>query len=177
MKGFVSAVLAQGDKGGTSAPPGLSHRDTKSGAGSCVPCTAKLHTPKIFFPVDYRGEKRYNGFRRSKMLCGRYRLLHRGVWCWPTARPALFHFCVSCPYCTAFQKILQVIFYRIFCRILDKVRFHDYTEYRIEGYSRLAPFLGYRSNRRAGELWAVAFFIITRRKTADNTDGNHQTGR
>ena len=60
-----------GGQGRYIRPPGLSHRDTKSGAGSCVPCTAKLRAPKIFFPVDYRGEKRYNGFRRSKMLCGR----------------------------------------------------------------------------------------------------------
>ena len=78
--------------GGTSRPPvGTSCGANKRAVQVCM----SLHSPKAHKPIFQRislvkgEESLYNGYGAVLLLCGRMRLLHRGVGCSRTSRPAL----------------------------------------------------------------------------------------
>ena len=78
--------------GGTSRPPvGTSCGANKRAVQVCIP----LHSPATHKPIleeiilVKKEESLYNGCGAEILLCGRFRLLHRGVGCSRTSRPAL----------------------------------------------------------------------------------------
>ena len=70
MKGFVSAVLAQGDKGGTSAPLGFPTETQKAAQGAVFPAPQSCAHPKYFFPLIIAGKNVIMGSGAVKCCVG-----------------------------------------------------------------------------------------------------------
>lgn len=78
--------------GGTSRPPWAPAGRTKEPCKYVFPCTTlKQHTSPFHGEIILvkREESLYNGCGAVLLLCGRSCLLHRGVGCGDTLRPAL----------------------------------------------------------------------------------------
>ena len=78
--------------GGTSRPPWAPAGRTKEPCKYVFPCTTlKQHTSPFHGEIILvkREESLYNGCGAVLLLCGRSCLLHRGVGCSSTSRPAL----------------------------------------------------------------------------------------